>query len=249
MQWRASAWQLKLSVQLSTAAYNILNKLLGSHRYVTLTIIKHHQLKKHCVCHFHTRRQTQTSPVATHAFLLSQSQQIQFKLHIGYYLIRPDTTAFALTSLRIKTTHLHTSAHVHLYTVSLIQVNNYYKCIYTWLYVQHPLKLKYVLHHFHILLRLTAHASQALQTSARDNASKFSSFIKPQAVYRLILQIPDSVMLFLQSNQLAEYPFTGVKQSNRRWFDVDLLCRIQGKVSRIFIYGGKIKHVLVFFKR
>lgn len=112
---------------------------------------------------------------------------------------------------------------------------------------KHSLKFKYVLRHFHILLRLTAHASQALQTSARDNASKFSSFIKPQAVYRLILQIPDSVMLFLQSNQLAEYPFTGVKQSNRRWFDVDLLCRIQGKVFPDFhIWGENKAHFSIF---
>lgn len=91
MQWTSSAWQLKLSFQLSTAAYNILNKLLGSHKYVTLTIILiHHKLKKTRVCNFHTRRQT--SPTfATHTFLLSQSQQIQFKLHIGYYLIRKNT--------------------------------------------------------------------------------------------------------------------------------------------------------------
>lgn len=99
------------------------------------------------------------------------------------------------------------------------------------------IKLKFVLHHFHIPLRLTAHASQTLQTSARD-----SSFIKPQVVYRQILQIPDSVMLFLKSDQFAEYPLTGVKQSNRRWFDLDLVCRIQGKViPDLHPIGGKNK--------
>lgn len=36
-----------------------------------------------------------------------------------------------------------------------------------------------------------------------------------------------------------KYPFAGVKQSNRRWFDVDLVCRIQGKVFPDFHPMGK----------
>lgn len=57
--------------------------------------------------------------------------------------------------------------------------------------------------------------------------------------------------MFLKRNELAEYPLTGVKQSNRRWFEVDLLGRIQGKVFPDFLilWGGEIKYVLVFLKR
>lgn len=49
-------------------------------------------------------------------------------------------------------------------------------------------------------------------------------------------------MLFLKSDQFAEYPLTGVKQSNRRWFDLDLVCRRQGKViPDLHPIGGKNK--------
>lgn len=64
------------------------------------------------------------------------------------------------------------------------------------------------------------------------------------------MQIPDGVIVFLKRNELAEYPLKGVKQSNRRWFEVDLLGRIQGKVFPDFlILWGEIKYVLVFLKR
>lgn len=49
---------------------------------------------------------------------------------------------------------------------------------------------------FPYVTQLTYHAAHTLQTS--DNVT--SSFIKTQIVYRQIWQIPDGVIVFLQSN-------------------------------------------------
>lgn len=56
--------------------------------------------------------------------------------------------------------------------------------------------------------------------------------------------------MFLKRNELAEYPLTGVKQSNRRWFEVDLLGRIQGKVFPDFLilWGGNKIRFSIFKK-